>query len=190
MSPRQSPSSDRHRSPPRDRPGPDRTTQRDRGQTTIDYAIGVALFLLAVGFVITFLPSMLDPFEAGQAKPLVADRAASQLAEDTLGRPTEPARLNDSEVVEFFDTDDSVPIADELGIDEQYDINVTIKRNVTGDTDPDILCYDGTDIHHTASCSSKLARGPSVPVEYDTVVTARRTVYVDGWDVMLEVRVW
>ncbi|MFB6148452.1 MAG: hypothetical protein ABEJ48_02200 [Halobacteriales archaeon] len=190
MPARDSPSPRRRRSITQGRVDPGTTDRRDRGQTTIDYAIGAALFLLAVGFVITFVPSMLDPFDAGQAKPLVADRAASQLAEDTLGRPADPARLNDTAVVEFFDTSDTVPVADELGIDDQYEINVTIERNVTGDADPDVLCYDGTDIHHSTGCGSKLARGPSVPAEYDTVVTARRTVYIDSWDVMLEVRVW
>lgn len=44
----------------------------DRGQTTQDFAIGIGLFLLAVVFVVAFIPSILAPAD----DPGMADRSA------------------------------------------------------------------------------------------------------------------
>lgn len=63
--------------------------RRDRGQTTQDFAIGIALFLLAIVFVIGFLPSILVPVDGGdttersaQAERLAADIVANASVSD------------------------------------------------------------------------------------------------------------
>ena len=33
-----------------------------RGQTTLDFAIGVSVFLIVVAFVLAFVPGMVQPF--------------------------------------------------------------------------------------------------------------------------------
>lgn len=64
-----------------------RGTKIDRGQTTQDFAVGIGLFLLAVVFVVAFLPSVLGPVDAsndrqtGQAERI----AESVLAESAIG---------------------------------------------------------------------------------------------------------
>lgn len=56
-----------------------------RGQTTLDFAIGVSVFLIVVTFVLAFVPGMLQPFQAStQQETAAADRLAEQLASDVL----------------------------------------------------------------------------------------------------------
>lgn len=76
---------------------------RNRGQTTIDFAVGAVLFLLTMAFVFTFVPTMFQPFETNQSDPLVADRVANTLATDLLGDPSEPYVIDESCTEAFFD---------------------------------------------------------------------------------------
>lgn len=55
-----------------------------RGQTTLDFAFGVSIFLLSVIFVFAFVPSLFAPFQTDQAKSLTANRVADTLAQDVL----------------------------------------------------------------------------------------------------------
>jgi hypothetical protein len=81
--------------------------RRDRGQTTLDFAIGMSVFLIAVAFVFSFIPGMLQPFTgSNEAKTVVADRVADSLAEGMLGHPTEPYILDSDCTVAFFDPSD------------------------------------------------------------------------------------
>lgn len=53
----------------------------NRGQTTLDFAIGVSIFVVVVAFVLAFVPGMLQPFEAStQQETAAADRLAERLA--------------------------------------------------------------------------------------------------------------
>lgn len=58
----------------------------DRGQTTQDYAVGIGLFLLAVVFVIAFIPSVLVGFDAVEAtdRSAQAERIAATLVDSAL----------------------------------------------------------------------------------------------------------
>lgn len=56
-----------------------------RGQTTLDFAVGMSVFLLVVAFVLAFVPGMLQPFESGtQQETAAADRVADDLASGAL----------------------------------------------------------------------------------------------------------
>lgn len=53
-----------------------------RGQTTIDFGIGVSLFLMTIVFIFLFIPSMFTPFVSDQSATITADRTADALATD------------------------------------------------------------------------------------------------------------
>lgn len=158
-----------------------------RGQTTIDYSVGVGVFLLAVAFIFLFLPSVFAPFTAeGGDRLVLADRSADQLAADLLVETeTNPTALNATCTVEFFDADGDVGAcrydedgsdpAAALGISQVgVDLNVTVRRTGGG-----IRTVDGT----------RLAAGDE-PGPGDDVAVARRAVLLDGRQSRLVVRVW
>lgn len=177
-------------------------TSSERGQTTIDFAIGASVFLLTVAFILLFVPGMFDPFTGAQENPLVADRVASQLAQDTLGDPSTPSRLNETCTLAFFKNssgtgcpfDTTETLNRQIGISSQYEVSVTLRRDLSGGPAAEVLCYDSDSVLYADDCSdkdkTKAMRGPPVPDGSSSVITARRTVYLDGRDVRLAVMVW
>ena len=157
-------------------------TERSRAQTTIDYAVGIGIFLLAIAWVVGTVPQIVQPFDDTQDRPLVANRAADRLANDALSPPGEQTVLADECVEGFFQNSsppadceyDTGPVYDAVGLDSQYDVNVT-------------LLHDGTVA--TLSDGSDATRGDPVPTS-GQVVAARRSVLVDGQLHQLLVRVW
>ncbi len=158
------------------RPGRSRRGDR-RAQTTMDYAVGVSLFLLVVAFVFAFVPTMFDPFAGEQGQSMVADRAATQLSSDLLGDPATPYALDGECVEDFFNRsavgDGGIPsqcgyetrdLSAALGV--SGGLNVTVER--------------GGSVVHSA--------GP--PSTGNSVVTAQRFVTVDGREHRLYVRAW
>ena len=151
-----------------------------RAQTTIDYAVGVSVFLLVVAFVFAFVPTMFDPFAGGRGESLAADRAAAQLSYDLLGDPATPYALDEECVSDFFNES-----ADEYGgIPPQCGYHTRSLRNATLGANSTIglnvtLERDGA----TAYSAGRPARGNSV-------VTAQRFVTIDGRAHRLYVRAW
>lgn len=99
-----------------------------RAQTTLDFALGVTVFLLTVAFVFSFTPGMLEPFTAStQQETAAADRLADQLAQEMLvADPGEPYRLDRECTVIFFESrtdgldpggDDSENVDDDVNDD-------------------------------------------------------------------------
>jgi len=81
------------------------TTTDDRGQTTLDFAVGVSVFLLTAIFVLTFVPGMLEPFEESTQEEIsAADRIATELVEETLASPERPNLLDRECTVIFFES--------------------------------------------------------------------------------------
>lgn len=174
-----------------------RHAESDRGQTTIDFAVGVGLFLITVAFVMASVPGMLEPFAHDQDDPLVADRVASQLAEGHLGDPGSPGLLNETCTVDFFEGsgsrcgfDASKPVVDQLNLGPRTSLNVTLRRTVPGGAQPEILCLDGDEVGSCGGGGTPMMRGESPPETVGSVVSARRTVHVDGRDALLVVEVW
>ena len=56
----------------------------NRGQTTQDYAVGIGVFLLAIAFVFSFLPTVMMPFDSSvsSAETAQADRIAGQIIDN------------------------------------------------------------------------------------------------------------
>jgi hypothetical protein len=156
----------------------------DRGQTTIDYAIGVSIFLTVVIFTVAFIPSMFGPFDsdAGQDST-TADRVADRLARDLLADGAlSPGELNATCTTGFFNATGSSPagcsadatnLNSAVGVDNVTQVNVTV-RNASG-----IRTVDGT----------RLAAGQPPNSVADPVV-ASRSVLLDGQQSKLLVRVW
>ncbi|WP_254832168.1 DUF7287 family protein [Haloglomus salinum] len=86
-----------------DTPGPSDDDGRSRGQTTLDFAVGMSLFLISVAFVISFTPNLIQPFaDSGTEDTIIANRVASQLVEGTLADPGKPYVLDKACTVAFF----------------------------------------------------------------------------------------
>ena len=101
----------------------------ERGQTTQDFAVGIGVFILAVAFVFSFLPSILTPFDSSVSggQTAQADRVADRIVYD-LSTETGPETELDGD--EFRELDDD-ELADRFGLREdqaRYDrINVTLE---------------------------------------------------------------
>ena len=157
-------------------PSPD-AARDTRAQTTIDYTVGITLFLVVTASVFAFVPTILDPFAGEEGESLVADRAATQLSSDLLGDPATPYALDGDCVRDFFEgsDDDAIPpecgydtrsLADAVGVTATVSLNATVER-------AGAVAY---------------AAGP--PVSGESVVTAQRFVTVDGRAYRLYVRAW
>jgi hypothetical protein len=165
-------------------------TGRHRGQTTLDFAIGTGIFLLAVLFVVTYAPTMFDPFAGGTGtKLIVADRAATTLSGDVLAASTaDPGILALGCVAELFD--ESVDGATCSSTDDFDDLD-------------DLLSLDGRHAEVTIHELRKPISTPASPgwadgeLQRETdgstptdVAVATRTVSIDGQQYRLTVRVW
>lgn len=160
---------------------------RARGQTTIDYVIGVTLFLLVVAFVFAFVPTTFAPFSSDDGRLLVvADRTADHLTDDLLvAAPTRTATFDAACTTAFFDGDGAVPADcryDEDGSDLTTALGVTapgVRVNVTVERDGSVAALDGV----------TLAAGDA-PSGVDDVSVARRLALLDGQQHRVYVRVW
>ncbi|QLG26490.1 hypothetical protein HUG10_02570 [Halorarum halophilum] len=165
---------------------------RDRGQTTVDFAIGMGIFLLVTTFVVTFVPDIFAPFQGSSAVG-TADRVVASLATNQLGDPGTPHVLDATCTAGFFsglqggtgapttcrfDTTVDEPAA-VFGLPAGTSLNLTVEGLeggiVTGEYP------DGTPV--------TLAAGPTPP-DTQSVTSGRRVVSIDGESYRLVARVW
>jgi len=138
-----------------------------RAQTTLDFMIGTAAFLLAVGLVVGMVPGMLDPFSVtSSSAPVTANRAIGSLAGDELAAPDRPFVLSGSAVTDFFALDES-GVRTRLGMSDEVTVNVTLENSTT----------------------RLQAVGPPIPQEQSTTTAWRVVSYKDEQSV-LTVRLW
>lgn len=179
-----------------------------RGQTTLDFALGISIFLAVMLFVFTFVPGLLDPFAlSNEDDTVLVGQLADRLSEDTLGHPEEPYILDRPCTVGFFQTPSSPPgrcrysgntLHDRLNVPQSTNVNVTIQQNITvGTAGSDILCWDDSakELVPASSCGggdTTLTAGesPTAGGQNPSTITARRVVSLAGEDVMLKVVVW
>lgn len=183
-------------------------SEPDRAQTTIDFTLGVTIFVVVVTAVFIFVPGALQPFtQGGQENIVTVNRVADDLAEQALVEEGTPHILNGTCTAAFFDSGDNRcgfdgPIQSNTGVRDFRNVNVTIQGNVTvQDSGVDrpgktkVLCYDESadpgDRLEDPGCggTQRLAIGDPA-VETGSSVTSRRVVELDGKDVFLVVRVW
>jgi hypothetical protein len=168
-----------------------------RGQTSIDFVVGMSVFLLTVAFVVAFLPGVFEPFTAsGAGDTLASDRTASLLAEQLLADPANPTVVDSACAAEFFDvegdgaggvascqfTTDAADLDAALGLGPGTTVNVTIEEGGRI-----LRIYENGTVHPDGDIH--LAAGPEPP-EAESVVVSRRVVLLDDSDRDLYVRVW
>lgn len=171
-----------------------------RGQTTLDFTIGVTIFVIVLTGVFLFVPGTLQPFEQGNQEDIVTvNRVANNLAEQSLGESTSPYVLDGNRTVTFFNGSN---LYGQVGLGDFQFANVTLQASAVGTTgNAEILCWNGTRdpgdrvvAANDSSCDTsdgdtRLAAG-NTPAEDRSSVTARRVVELDGRDVFLVVELW
>jgi len=102
----------------------------NRGQTTIDYAIGVSIFLVVVAFVFTMVPNLFTPYESGiqSGQPVQAERFAGRTYDAIT---YDNGTLNASAYDDFFTGNGESALRDSLGANATTDVNVTVIRDGT-----------------------------------------------------------
>lgn len=172
---------------------------RARGQTSLDFLIGIGVFLATVGFVALFATDAVTPFADDQSGALVVERTADELVGVAFAGSRSASVLNVTCTRAFFDNasvpgcpTQPAPLAEQAGIPDTWDLNVTVERN-----DPtaarEIMCLDATDA--LQSCTggggeTRLAAGDRPDFGSDAIVTTVRVVVLDGRDVAVVVRLW
>lgn len=177
-----------------------------RGQTTLDFAIGVTVFLAVLLFAFTFVPGILEPFDAsGAEEPVLSDRVADRVSGSMLGSPERPNVLDRFCTVAFFDGTDppgcqfqGTTLQDQFNLDSTQDLNVTLEGDVSAPTTGNVpLCWR-TDavseptLAEQSDCTSNdvsLTAG-DVPPASTTTITARRVVSLENEPVTLTVVAW
>jgi hypothetical protein len=174
-----------------------------RAQSPLDFAIAMGIFLVAVTFVFTFIPSLTAPFvEGNQDRSATADRVASHLAEGALGDPADPFVVNDSCATVFFNTstdDSNIPSGcgysgndtdERVGVNgDRLRVNVTVEQvNVTADGDDRFrtVCHNSSVgvIHEenaSFDCDTRYVAGDESG-NRSSVVVAQRIVTIPGCD--------
>lgn len=174
----------------------------DRGQTTVDFGIGMSLFLVALLGVLLFVSGTMQPFTKGSQEDLgLADRVATGLSEGMLGDPARPHVLNATCTVAFFDDDSpdhcrhsGTNLTERVGVKPWQLLNVTVQADLTSSPGDETLCWDVARERVVAlgstDCSIPLSAGPRPLQRSGDVVTARRVVTINGTDATLRVEVW
>lgn len=157
-----------------------------RGQTTLDFAVAMSLFIVVLATAIAMVPSLFAPFGASSASDrMVADRVSDRLSNGFLSSTAgETARIDANCTREFFDADgdvsarcpyeadaDSLPAA--LGTAAHRNLNVTIED------EGGVQTLSGV----------RLAAGETPPASRSTTIT-RRLVLLNDRTLRLKVRVW
>ncbi|MFC4406109.1 DUF7287 family protein [Haloarchaeobius iranensis] len=119
----------------------------DRAQTTQDFAVGISVFLLTVGFTFGFLPTLLSPFGSPVGDDITAksDRVAGTMIND-FAVDGEPRTLNATELDAWLNTDidgdgtalrnDEDDLREYFGLRASADINVTVMNVQEGGNRP------------------------------------------------------
>ncbi|SNR51141.1 DUF7287 family protein [Halorubrum vacuolatum] len=166
-------------------PARSRSGAIDRGQTVLDFAIGMSVFLLAVAFVFAFVPSLLEPFATNKgANTIIAERGAAHLTETSLSAGSAPGVLSTACTVGFFEgedpsgeacgwTHDADALEEEIGAGEFTSVNVTITRG-----------------GEVVSIGRESLAGGDDPPPDASISTASRIVDLNGETHRLTVRVW
>jgi hypothetical protein len=100
----------------------------DRGQTTQDFAVGISVFLLTVGFVFGFLPTLLSPFGSPVGDDITAksDRVAGTMISD-LTVDGEPRTLNATQLEAFISNNQTeADLREYFGLRASADLNVSV----------------------------------------------------------------
>lgn len=101
-----------------------------RGQTNLDFAFGISLFVLALVVTFGLVPNLLAPFEApvGNDQTVKANRANAQLLDD-LTVANSSNRLNTTKTDAVFNTATIASLQNRFRFDTTVRVNVTLQIN-------------------------------------------------------------
>jgi hypothetical protein len=191
--------------------GPRSRSTTDRGQTTLDFAVGISIFLITVAFTLTFIPGMLDPFTGGLEEETVAvNRVADSLAQGMLGDPADPYVLNRTCTIAFLNEsnndgsgsfngppgcayEETDVLTERLGIQGRdgaaLNVRIRLVRDLAddGDDTADILCHD--DEKEFIESGAGLDNGGSPNSDCDVILVAGGTPPNDRGSVVVAQRV-
>lgn len=169
-----------------------------RAQTALDFGVGAGVFLIALAFVIGFIPSMFEPFAgSGGAELAAADRTATYVTGDllaastagtgvlntgcTVGFVTQNVSLADDECGDALNSSNVDDDLDELLALDGRNLNVTIHDLDETAATPATISWAGETV--------RLTREHATRPESDAA-TATRVVSLDGTQYRLTVRAW
>lgn len=158
------------------------------GLVSIDYIVGISIFIISIFFLFNILASMFIPFESTSDEiKAMSNRISTTLVESSSGLITNalsPNIIDSAKVSELNESLNNPLEYDakmaELGL---YAGEIKYKLNIS-------LNYINGDIY--TSGSNPMLLGGSVPDEYTNVAKTSRIVYLpsDSRMLMLEVKVW
>ncbi|WP_435345688.1 DUF7287 family protein [Haloarchaeobius sp. HRN-SO-5] len=157
-----------------------------RGQTTQDFAVGISIFLLTVGFTFGFLPSLLSPFGSPLGDDITAksDRVAETIIDDHLVEG-ELRTLDDTELDNFLTNNPTdADLRAYFGLRASADVNVTV-MNVHDDGTRTVLVGPAS--------GDEMSAGDEYGSQTSAASTTRVVVVESGQcdvECLLVVRVW
>ena len=166
-----------------------------RGQTVIDFAIGAGVFLITVGVVFTFVPSIFEPFgTAGGGTPIGADRVATHLTGQLLAvDPASPTALSGACTAAFFGADGGLADDADCGFDPTDDLAALVG---VGDNEVSIAVREVSADPRSGPTVERTVDGTDYTLSRETegvpsnVAVASRIVSIDGDRYRLVVKVW
>ncbi|MDQ2051373.1 hypothetical protein RBH26_12895 [Natronolimnohabitans sp. A-GB9] len=126
---------------------------RDRGQTTQDFAVGIGVFILAVAFVFSFLPTILTPFDSSVSggETAQADRIADRVVDDLSASTDDPNEIDVEEFESYGDGD----LATKVGLRSTDRVNVRLEPlDGTSEEIDEYTSVDGSDDYDGQSAAS------------------------------------
>lgn len=162
-----------------------------RGQTLHDFAIGMTVFLLVLGYVLAFVPGLFSPFSPETDSTAIrVDRTADFLTGDLLAADRAEGPLNETCTAYFFNGSspdncdrlsrsvDESYVRDVASLSSRTRVNVSMRRN------GNIARYPDPDT------GDRLAVGPDPESAGGRVIRADRIVSFDDRDYRFVVRLW
>lgn len=191
-----------------------------RAQSTMDFAVGISLFIVAVASVFILIPGVGGSMAATdpETTPL-ANRVVSQLVGSTIGTAGPDPRLGLPCTLEFFRAtptgspscrfDQSVAVPDQkdpalldrLGLHTRQRVGVRLRGDPDGDGSRTVLCWDGDAAQVVAPGDPGCDPGTASDRRLDittgprpdgsrSIAVSERVVTLAGTDATLEVHAW
>lgn len=175
-----------------------------RAQTTLDFAIGVSVFLLTLVIVFAFVPATLQPFtQTAQEEPVATNRIADLIVMDTVAEPGQPYLLDPACTAALLSDGaddgcgfDGASLTTRLDLPDRHRLNITIQGPTGSGTE--LLCWDTQD-EQVVGRSNSACDGPddivfrggeTPPTGGESVESARRIVLIQNATGELEVKIW
>ncbi len=111
--------------------------RNDEGQVTIDYLMGITIFIVALFFIFQYSAGLFTPFQSNSDEiTLVADRVATSITEKEIsaGNINTPNLIDGDKTNDYFDllSSNYENEADALGLRgeyHRYELNVTLDNS-------------------------------------------------------------